>query len=312
MRVLVYGAGAIGLYAAGKLAQAGCEVTLKGRSATVEAFTAGPLRISTAAGVEEVPGIVAVEALPAEERFDLIVVATKAWQVSQLAGELPGLLAEDGRVLTLQNGVDAPAHVAVPLGEGSVLAGAIVVIAKRVGPAAVEVVGREAALTVGTLGKASGATPAKADERALAKLREAGLAVEWTGNVRSALWKKLALIASYGGVGALANATVGETRTTPETRVLVEQAMREVIAVGNAAGADLDGSDLADLMRTYESGFAPETTASMQRDLAAGVPSELADQNGAVVAHAARAGISVPIHATIYASQLPRERAARR
>jgi len=54
-----------------------------------------------------------------------------------------------------------------------------------------------------------------------------------------------------------------------------------------------------------------EGTASMQRDLGAGRPSELADQTGAVIRLAREAGVAVPLHETLYASLLPQEAAAR-
>ncbi len=308
LRVLVHGAGGIGLYAAARLAQAGHDVTLKGRAATVDALRDGDLRVLSDGVATAVPGVRATDVVP-DRPFDLVVVATKSWQVGDAARELAPAVGPGTRVLSTQNGVDAPARLAAHLPADVVLAGTVVVIARRTGPAEVEVVGDEATITVGAPGRAA---PDDADRRVLVALEGAGIGARWTDDVTSALWKKLALIASYGGVGALAGATVGETRSTPETRDLVEAAMREVLAVGNAEGARLGEADLADLLRTYESGFAPGTTASMQRDLADGRPSELADQSGAVVAHAEAAGVDVPVHRTIYASQLPRERAARR
>jgi 2-dehydropantoate 2-reductase len=49
----------------------------------------------------------------------------------------------------------------------------------------------------------------------------------------------------------------------------------------------------------------------MQRDLAAGRPSELEDQVGAVVRLAREAQVPVPVHEVIYGALLPQERAAR-
>lgn len=308
LRVLVHGAGGIGLYAAARLAGAGHDVTLKGRAATVDALRDGELRVLRDGVATSVPGVRAVDVVP-DRPVDLVVVATKSWQVADAARELAPAVGPGTRVLTTQNGVDAPARLAAHLPAEAVLAGTVVVIAQRIAPAEVEVVGSEATMTLGSPARAEADG---ADRRVLAALEGAGIAARWTSDVVGALWKKLALVASYGGVGALAGATVGETRTTPETRDLVERAMREALAVGVAEGARLGDADLADILRTYESGFAPATTTSLQRDLAAGVPSELADQSGAVVAHADAAGVDVPVHRTIYASQLPREHAARR
>ena len=55
----------------------------------------------------------------------------------------------------------------------------------------------------------------------------------------------------------------------------------------------------------------PETTASMQRDIAEGRPSELDYQVGAVVRLATQAGVAVPASAFLYAALLPAEQRAR-
>ncbi len=58
-------------------------------------------------------------------------------------------------------------------------------------------------------------------------------------------------------------------------------------------------------------GVPPEATASMQRDVMTGRPSELEAQIGAVVRLGAAVGVATPLHAFIYASLLPLERRAR-
>lgn len=58
-------------------------------------------------------------------------------------------------------------------------------------------------------------------------------------------------------------------------------------------------------------GSPEQATASMQRDIMAGRPSELESQVGVIVRMARDARLDVPIHATLYASLLPQERQAR-
>jgi 2-dehydropantoate 2-reductase len=54
-----------------------------------------------------------------------------------------------------------------------------------------------------------------------------------------------------------------------------------------------------------------DATSSMQRDIAAGKPSELESQNGAVVRMARESGVEVPTHEFIYAKLKPFEQKAR-
>ncbi|MET3176802.1 UNVERIFIED_ORG: 2-dehydropantoate 2-reductase [Arthrobacter sp. UYCu721] len=113
------------------------------------------------------------------------------------------------------------------------------------------------------------------------------------------MWRKFMLITSYGGVGALCRKPVGDIRAHPNTRSLVQDAMLEVAAVGTAAGAHLTDSDVQTAMAQYDA-FTPDSTASTQRDLVAGRPSELEEQNGTVVRIASNHTIPAPIHTTIY------------
>jgi 2-dehydropantoate 2-reductase len=55
----------------------------------------------------------------------------------------------------------------------------------------------------------------------------------------------------------------------------------------------------------------PDGTASMQRDIMAGRPSELHEQSGAVVRFGAKAGVPTPINRFVYHSLLPLEQNAR-
>lgn len=310
MRILIYGAGSVGLYLSARLAQAEHDVTLKARGETLERASHGtPITLLTdeqnhSVGSVSVVGDIDQSADP----YDLAIVATKAWQVSEAAAEIAPVLSSESRILTTQNGVDAPANAAQHVPEDQILAGSVVVIVQRTEALTVALTGSEAAFMVGSLQRTAADD---ADRRAASALMQARMLAHWNEDILTALWKKLALVASYGGVGALSGVPVGIARAVPQTKALVRHAMQEAFNVGNARGANLAEQDLEDIMGTFTQKFTEGTTASMQRDLLEGRPSELREQVGAVVAHARELGIDVPIYETIYASQLPRELQAR-
>lgn len=307
MRILIYGAGGVGLYFAIRLARSGAQVVLKGRPETVHQSRESPVKLIRDGDIENTFDIEVVDRIDGR-RFDAAIIATKAWQVAEAALAIAPTLMPAAPVLTTQNGVDAPDRASESIPTEHVLAASLVVIVKRIGPLKVELIGPEASLTMGSLHDPA---PSVAAEQFRDTIEKAAMEVSWTTDIRSALWKKLALISSYGGVGALSDATVGQTRAIPETRALVVRAACEVVELANRSGAHLGEADLRDVLDIYEQRFSPETTSSMHRDLIEGRPSELHDQNGAVVAHATRIGMSVPIQEAIYAALLPREIAAR-
>jgi 2-dehydropantoate 2-reductase len=310
VKVLVHGAGGIGLYFSAVLASAGAEVTLVGRPTTVAAAGTGPLALTRHGHVEHVEGITVVDTLDGTPAPDLVIVAVKSWQVAGVAAELVDVVGPDTVVLPMQNGVDAPEQLAAVLGPTRVLGCACVVISKRTAPWAVTCIGADAALEIGALDPAAGPAAERVDA-VDALLERAGVQVTRSADIHVTLWRKLMLIASYGGIGALSRSPVGVTATTPELSALVERAMREVAAVAQAHGVPLRDEHVAETMSTFRS-FAADTTASMQRDLADGRPSELSDQSGAVVRHGRAAGVDTPVHECIYAANLPAERLARR
>ena len=103
---------------------------------------------------------------------------------------------------------------------------------------------------------------------------------------------------------------VGVWRSVPETRQLSAQALQEVVAVAQARGIALPADALCTTMALFD-GLPPEATASMQRDIMAGRPSELDAQIGAAVRLGQVAGVATPLHAFIYGSLLPLELRAR-
>lgn len=307
MSILVYGAGGLGLYFAARLAQGGQEVILKARTDAVQRSHDEPVTITRDGSTQEVHGIHLVDTLEGT-RADAAIVTTKAWQVEEASRDMSAVLPVDAPVLTTQNGIDAAAMAATSLQSEQVFASTVVVIAERMGPLDVRMTGPEASLTVGS----PAGQPASRTRELIGALDSAGISATWTEDIAAALWKKLALICSYGGIGAMLDATVGQTREDARSRGLVATAMTEVFSVADTEGVTLTESDFADDMDIYLKGFSSETTSSMHRDLLAGRPSELEDQVGAVVHRAQRARVPTPVLDLIYASMAPREARARR
>jgi len=75
--------------------------------------------------------------------------------------------------------------------------------------------------------------------------------------------------------------------------------MEEIYALAHARGIKLPPDSVASVMASVDA-LPEDATSSMQRDIAAGKPSELESQNGAVVRMAHESGVEVPTHEFIY------------
>jgi 2-dehydropantoate 2-reductase len=105
MKVCIYGAGAIGGWLGVKLAQAGCELSVVARGATLEALQRDGLRLQQQAG-EPMSATVRASARPADFGMqDLVIVAVKAPAMAEVAKAIAPLLGPQTVVLTAMNGV---------------------------------------------------------------------------------------------------------------------------------------------------------------------------------------------------------------
>ena len=306
MRIAIVGAGGVGGYFGGRLARAGEDVAFVARGATLDALRRRGLRVESVAGDFTVEPVKA-EADPASiGPVDAVLVAVKAWQVEAVAPALAPLIGPGTVVVPLENGVEAPDQLAAVLGRGSVLGGLCRISSMIVEPGHIRHAGLEPYVALGELG---GGASERA-ERLRAAFEHAGVRAEVPADIRVAMWQKFLFITAVSGLGAVTRAPVGVLRSLRETRELLVAAVEEVAAVGRALGVAIPGGAVAATLALVDS-LPEHTTASMQRDVAAGNPSELEAQNGAVVRLGAAAGVPTPVNGFLHAALLPQELAAR-
>jgi 2-dehydropantoate 2-reductase len=83
--------------------------------------------------------------------------------------------------------------------------------------------------------------------------------------------------------------------------------MAEIHSLAHARGVELPANAIETVMASVDA-LPEDATSSMQRDIAAGKPSELDSQNGAVVRMAREAGVEAPTHELIYRTLRPSEK----
>lgn len=306
MRIAIFGTGGVGGYFGGRLAQAGEEVVFIARGAHLDAMRATGLRVDSLKGDFTVNPVQATD-VPAEVgKVDAILVAVKAWQVPEAAHAIQHMLGKETFVIPLQNGVEAPEQLIAVLGKERVLGGLCHIVSYVASPGHIRHAGIEPHIAFGGLqgGKRERAEALKA------AFDRAGVWAEVPDDIRAAMWKKFLFIAAISGVGAVTRAPAGVMRRLPETRGLLENAMEETVAVGRAHEVNLPANVVEETLAFIDN--LPEgATASMQRDIMEGRPSELHSQNGAVVRLGAEVGVPTPTHAYLYHALLPQELRAR-
>jgi len=297
MRIAIFGTGGVGGYFGGRLAHAGEDVTFIARGEHLQAIQSKGLRVDSLQGDFVIQPAQATDNVAAVGPVDLVVVGVKAWQVPEAARAMKPLVGPRTSVLPLQNGVDAVPQLTAELGHETVIGGLCKIVSFVVAPGHIRHAGFAPSVVIGELDN-------RRTDRILAIEKifsSAGIDTTIAGDIQAALWGKFLFIASFSGVGALAGAPAGVLRTDTQWRAQMITAMEEIESLARARDVKLPDDAVAKAMAAVD-GLPPDATSSMQRDIAAGKPSELESQNGAVVRMASESGVAVPTHEAIYAA----------
>ena len=306
MRIAIYGAGGVGGYYGGVLARAGYDVSLLARGAHLEAIRSSGLSVRSPGGDFVVRPAATTDDPAKIGPVDAVIVAVKSMHLAAVCGGIAPLLGADTLVVPMLNGVDAHEALLPAVGRSRMGKGLTRIISEVVAPGQIRHVGVEPYVA---LAEWDGSRTRRVDSL-VAALRDAGVDAEVPPDIDAAIWLKFLFVCSVGGVCGACRMPLGPVRTLPESRALLRRAMEEIAAVAAAHGVSLQDDAVAFAMNTVDT-FPAEGTSSLQRDIAAGVPSELDAWTGAAVRLGATVGIATPVHSFIHAVLLPSEMQAR-
>lgn len=309
----VLGSGANGSSIGADLVDAGVDVTLIEQwPAHVEAIRADGLTIIEPQRTRTVRPRTLHLCQVAEERhpFDVVLIVMKAYDTRWAAELVTSVLASDGVVAAVQNGLTTDAVVAAVGPERTV--GTVI----------------EVSATMSDPGVVHRHTPPERSwfavdahahgDRVAELLAHAG-AVARFEDIASAKWMKLVSNASVLVPTALLGAPMLDAIAVPGIRETMRDAGHEALAVGRARGHallpifGLGQDDLADPDRVvdrmldvlYDRFVVAEATTTVLQDWRKGRRSEAEDINGLIAAEGAGLGIPTPVNERIV--QLARE-----
>ncbi len=306
MKIVVFGAGGVGGYFGSRWSEAGLDVTLVARGDHLEAAQRSGMKIVSPLGDSLVP-VPVTDDPSAIGEVDVVIVATKTWQLSQAVRVIKPLVGEETMVVGLQNGVETAGQITEALGADRALGGSCRIISYIEQPGVIRHVGADPTIILGELG---GGNSDRA-RRVVDTLNPApGLEVHLSDQIESVIWHKFHFFAPVAGVSSVTHAAIGTMRSTPQVRSMLRAAMDEVVAVAQANGITMD-DNTTDRSLAFVDKLPENGTSSMQRDFAAGRRTELESLNGAVVRMGQQLNVAVPVNALLYAALLPRELHAR-
>jgi 2-dehydropantoate 2-reductase len=298
MKIAVLGAGAMGSAIGARLADAGNDVTLVDvwREA-VEAINERGLKIQNKAGETTVHKIRAVTS-PAQidGPVDLVLVFVKCYHTVEAVRSVLPLLGPQTTVLSLQNGWGNGPRIAETVGAGRVLLGVCYHSATVLGPGHVLHAGQGKTF----MGERDGSDSPRLRQIVKA-FNAAGIVVEPSGQVLKEIWSKLALNAATLPTSASIRLPADRLLDTPEMQQLMQELLKEVVAVAQAQKIPLDFTERWDAITGLLRKLAPNTKGSMLQDVEKGRRTEIDVINGAIVEAGQRLGIPTSYNAAMVA-----------
>lgn len=300
MRIGVFGAGAVGAYFGGRLAEAGEDVTFIARGAHLDAIRDTGLRVESPNGDIHLDPAQATDDPAAVGPVDYLLFAVKLFDTAQIAEACKPMVGSDTTVVCLQNGVEAEEVIGGILGPERIMGGTIYIASVIAEPGLVRQTGSFARMVFGELD----GTRSERGAALEAACKKAGIDVTFSDAVETEIWMKFVVLVALSGVTTATRQPVGMLRADPDTRALFRNAIAEAIDVGRARGVALP-DDALDRQMGVVDGWPHDMVASMLHDLNAGKRMELDYFSGAVCRLGRAHGVPTPVHDVLYATLKP-------
>ena len=297
MKVLILGAGAVGGYFGGRLAQAGADVTFLVRPQRAQKLAQAGLVIKSPQGDAQIPVHTVLQDTVRPD-YDLVILSCKAYDLDASIASLGSAMGPNTLILPLLNGMAHLAKLEQAFGSARVLGGTCYIASTLGVNGTICHLSQFQRINCGP--RAGNHAHARDLLQDLAHAyASASVECKVSEDIEQDMWEKFVLLASLAAMTCLMRASVGEILTTEDGEALMREALSACIAAAGAAGH----APRAESMQQTESMlFARGSafTASMLRDIEAGGRVEADHVVGDMLRHARAAGADARVLAAAY------------
>jgi 2-dehydropantoate 2-reductase len=297
-RILVAGAGALGLVVGGLLRRAGHAVTLLGRATHTDAVAGGGVRIAGLWGEHVATGFeLASDAAQLRGVFDAVLVTVKSYDTRTIGAGVVPFLSTDGILISLQNGLGNVEALIAAAGPRRVLAGRVIFGAEVVAPGRVQVTVYADPVLIGVWREQVDPQLECLARSWAERFAAAGIPSAYSDDIEAALWGKVLYNAALNPLGALLGVHYGALGDDANTRAVMDAVIEEAFSVAVAENVALPWASAAGYRTVFYDRLLPSTfhhRSSMLQDLERGRPTEIAAINGEVWKRGVAHGIVTP------------------
>ncbi|MFK7789118.1 MAG: putative 2-dehydropantoate 2-reductase [Phycisphaeraceae bacterium] len=289
----IIGSGALGGYYGARLMHGGAEVHFLMHSDYGYVAEHGLLVASTQHGDIALPNVHAYREVSTMPRCDVVVVGLKSTSNALLPSLLPGVVKEDGCVLTLQNGLGPEDDAAAVVGGDRVMGGLCFLCSNKVGPGHI----KQDRFDHIKLGEFATRGVSDRMKRIAEDFDAGGVRVQLAEDLAAARWEKLVWNVPYNGLAAVlgVDCSVLMQRAEP----LVAELMLEVVSAARAVvGHTIPGAFVETMLNNTRNMDAYRPSMMIDREM--GRPMEVEAIYGEPMRRAEAAGCAVPRMRMLY------------
>lgn len=289
MRILVLGAGAVGGYFGGRLAEAGRDVTFLVRPARAALLAEKGLVVASLLGDFTVrPQLATADTLHGP--YDLVLLTAKHYDLDQAIEAIRPAVGPRTAVLPLLNGLVHLDRLATAFGDEAILGGVAYVGASLRPDGSINHHNRLSGIA---FGERSGGLGERA-KAISAEFADSKVSAPPSENVMLDMWEKFVMITTMAGMNCLMRGTIGDIAATEDGAALMLDLFAENQAVAKAAGYPLRQAYIDQISAMLTEKGSPNN-ASMHHDLAQGTRTEGAYIIGDMRRRAAALGVTTPL-----------------
>lgn len=295
MNIVVIGAGAVGGYFGGKLAQTGIPVTFLVREKRAQQIKERGLRVQSVHGDFTVhPHCV----LSAEEvdKPDLVIVSVKNYHLEALYPELTTFINRGAKILPLLNGVRHMDRLVSTFGPEHILGGLCYIESTLNDFGDILQKSLMHDIIFGPLTSMDSTFLNEVE----AVFLKSGVNVKLSKEILTEMWSKYIFLVTLSGMTAATRSSIGIAQSDSVLNSFLREFVEELVNLAKAQPVELP-EDFTEQMVTRINNLNPDMTSSLHRDLEKGLPLELDSLQGAVIEMADKHSIATPCTQAIYA-----------
>jgi 2-dehydropantoate 2-reductase len=292
MRYLIVGTGALGSVFGGLLRHQGQDVALMGRGPHFEQVTAKGLSIDGIWGDFAVGPLARHQDF--SERYEVILLCVKSFDTQEACRQIRGLLAPQGIIVSVQNGLGNLEIIAQEFGAAHTIGARVIFGAQVMQPGLVRVTVYAEPVLVGAM---AADYPRQALAQAVDDLNRAGIPTRQVDDILTHIWGKVLYNCALNPLGAILGVPYGALGDNPQTRELMRLIIEEIYRVAGAKGIALGFAEASGYFDFFLKNLVPATAdhwPSMWQDLQAGRRTEIEALNGAICSYGEAARVPTP------------------